>query len=213
MLILQQLFAVDYSEVVVSTAEAHTPSNVKTGGLRRRGCIVRHGGPTHRLQHHMNSKCRAVLDQCYLSLSLYPLSQHTRPTDATPNMDTLLSLMSKEEFLLNLTLAACQYHVTKKEYDHLPPSLQAAVDDDNMKDAAISESQGKGGSGGMVVKSLQLLCWVSSVEAGLSDREGMGLLHRAVSQLILSLLYTCYFSSHSRRTAHYCTRLVISLYR
>ena len=129
-------------------------------------------------------------------------------------MDTLLSLISKEEFLLNLTLAACQYHITQKEYDHLPPSLQAAVDDEHVKDKECSSrSEGKGGSGGVMMKSLQLLCWVSGVEAGLSDREGMGLLHRAVSQLILSLLHTCYFSSHSRRTAHYCTRLVVSLYR
>lgn len=213
---LEQLFAVDYSEVVLTTAEAHTPSNVKTGGLRRRGCIVRHGGPSPRLQHHMNSKCRAVLDQCYLSLSLFPLSQDTR---LQPTMDTLLSLISKEEFLLNLTLAACHYHVAEKEYDNLPPSLQAVVDglsDDNMKDTAFNEfpeSRGKGGSGGTVMQSLQLLCWVSGLQAGLSDREGMGLLHRAVSQLISSLLHTCYFSSHSRQTAHYCTRLVISLYR
>lgn len=215
---LEQLFAGDYKDVVTSTAEANTPSSVKTGGLRRRGCIVRHGGPTHRLQQHMNSKSRAVLDQCYLCVCLYPLSQDSRQADLQLNMDNLLSLMSKEEFLLNLTLAACQYHITRKEYDLLPSSLQTVVDglnNDDVEGRGFEEipTAGKAGNGGMIMPSLQLLCWVSGVQAGLSHREGIELLHRAVSRVIVSLLYSCYFSSHSRQTAHCCSRLLISLYR
>lgn len=206
--------------MVSSTAEANTPTTMKTGGLRRRGCIVRHGGPTHRLQQQVNSKSRAVLDQCYLCISLYPLSQDSRPADVHLNMDTLLSLMSKEEFLLNLTMAACQYRITRKEYDLLPSSLQTIVDGLNedkvgrgFKKSPTAESCKKAGNGGMVMQSLQLLCWVSGVQASLSDSEGIALLHRAVSQVIVSLLYTCYFSSYSRQTAHCCSRLLVSLYR
>lgn len=203
----------------MSAAEAHTPSTVKTGPLRRRGC-VRHSGGSHRLQQQMNTKCRAVPEQCYLSLSLYPLCRDTRPAEVEPCMDTLLRLMEKKDFILNLTLGACRYRVTRQEYDGLLPSLQAVVDgckDDDgegggSKDSPATETHREGGMEAQL-QCLQLLCWVGCVHDGVSDKEGVEMVRAAVGQLLVSLLHACFFYSHSRQTAHYCSRLIVSLHR
>ena len=222
---LGQLFPTDYTEAAKSAAEAHAPPSVKTGSLRRRGCILRHSGTPRRLQQQMNTRWRAVPEQCYLSLSLYPVHGLVHQ----PAMDTLLRVLEKREFLLNLTLGACVYRVTRKEYDVLQPSLQAVVDGcqsgagqggiGESRDRSAAEGggegsgEGGGGEGSIQLQCLQLLCWVAAMLDGVSSREGIETLRVVVGQLSVSLLHACFFASHSRQTAHYCSRLIISLHK
>ena len=202
---LDQLFSVDYREVVMTAAEANAPTPAKTTGLRRRGAIIRHGNH-HRLQTHVNTKPhRAVPEQCYLSLSLYPLTHQSQPT--TP-INTLLRLINERVFLLNVILGACLYRVTRREWESLPSPLQALVNGGGREG---EEREGEGG--GLQLQCLQLLCWVSHLQDGVSGEEGIEMVRGMVGRLLVSLFHACFIASHSRQTAHYCSRLIVCLHR
>ena len=206
---LEQLFSTDYSEAALSAAEAHPKTPAKTG-LRRRGCMIGH----HRAPQQTNARARAVPDQCYLSLSLFPLSR--LPGPAEPGMGTLLRLMERREFILNLTLGACNYVVTATEYEDLPQSLRDVVNGESRETGEGGGGGGGGGGGiggGLQLQCLQLLCWVIRVQDGVAGTEGLQRVRGGVAQLLVSLFHACFFTSHSRRTAHYCSRIIISLYR
>ena len=134
-------------------------------------------------------------------------------------MDTLLQVMEKREFLLNLTLGACVYRVTRREYDVLQPSLQAVVDGGAGRggERGLSDgpAAGDGGEGGARVQlqCLQLLCWVATVLDGMSSKDGIETLRGVVGQVLVSLLHACFFARGSRQTAHHCSRLIICLHR
>ena len=261
---LEHLFPTDYSTVVMATAEAHTPTLTKV--IRRRGYVTRHvGGGPYRLQQQTSGRSRAVPDQCYLGLSLFPLSlegdgatdqdntaanrdtmvdnqdkkdasdqdtmadnqdkenvanQDKITTDQDTNcssvqdidpgpcaavnlsMTDLLKLKDCKDFVLNLVLGACQYRVVNQEMRTLPQSLQTLV-----------EGAGREGGREVQVGCLRLLCWLSRLVAAAPEREEVEIVRDAVSQLVLSLLHACFLASHTRQTAHYCSRLLVSLFR
>ena len=97
---LQHLFPTDYSSVVMATAEAHTPTLTKV--IRRRGYMTRHvGGGPYRLQQQTSGRSRAVPDQCYLGLSLFPLSLEgdgaTDQDNMAANRDTMVDNQDKKD--------------------------------------------------------------------------------------------------------------------
>ena len=177
-------------------------------------------------------KTRAVPDQCYLSLSLFPLSltaSHNSSRQASsqdnmaanqdknnslvqdnkvpdvmqPSMRDVLKLKHKRNFILNLVLGACGYRVVEQELGTLPQSLHTLV----------VEGGGEREGRGVQVRCLRLLCWLSHLTGGVPEREEVEMMRGGVSQLVLSLLHGCYLASNSRQTAHSCSRLVISLFR
>lgn len=223
---LEQLFASDYTKVAMAAAEAHIMPEVKAVSLRRRGCIVHRSG-TNRSQQSVNQKQRVIPDQCYLSLSLYPLTHHiTETTECSlgVSMSTLLRLGRKKEFVLNLILGACLYRVETEEYDRLPETVSYLVGykregGGKMKEGGEGRTRGDmdGGRREYGVREqlqcLQLLCWLSCLYDGVNGTECLAMIRSAVGQLTVSLVHSSFINSRSRQTAHYCARLILSLYR
>ena len=196
------LFPAEYNEVATSAAEANAASSGRASSMRRRGMLVRYSMASRRLQQP-NLKNKALPEQGSLSVTLHPLSEQVGLAAGREKMKQLVGHMNNHQFALQLVLGACRYRVAGEELDCLPLALREMVQGYSSK-----EEEGRR----LQRKSVDLLCWVACAQASVVEREGWGVVREAVGQLMRSLLHSCFIRG-SRRVAHKCARLLVTLHR
>ena len=212
-LLIEDLFSSDYNDITATGDPAITPSPSphQRGNWRTRA--FRHHVPR---SSDSNGKMKPTSEHSTIAVTFYPLS-NSRNMDN--ELDLLLKLIRRAEFVTLVTLTACGYRVESAEFKALPSSLQAFVEEGQGKRVTVEEQ----------FKTMELLCWMAVLDgckaerfvvhhsslsivliSSLPCREGVVVC--AVSQLLTSLLHACFIRGN-RMLSHKCVWLLVSLCR
>lgn len=141
--------------------------------------------------------------QANLLIAVYPLASSLDSLKRSPiSFDQLSASIHDPNFILRLTVAACNGRIEDSEMRNLPVPLQSSIREGLR--CSINAQQ----------KALDLLLWMGLVH-GVSGGGGGGgytIMSSAVGQLLLSLMYSCYVKG-TRLLAHKCSRVLVMLYR
>lgn len=200
-ILLNQLFALNYSEIAAASDGAATPRAQPP--LRRRGAAIIKHGTLYRRKVAGNSGPRQTIppQQGTIEVTFYPLvpSPHCEQ-----RISVLLGLAEKREFIALVAVAACGYRVESTEYSIIPASLQAIVDGCVQEGVRVTwEEQ---------YQALTLLCWMASLHCHSAERQSIDLVVDVVSQFLVSLLCSAFIHGN-RQLSHKCTRLITILQR
>lgn len=211
-LLFKDLFSSNYNEITA----AGDPATTLSSSSHQRG-----NWRTRAFRHHVprssdsNGKMKPLSVHSTIAVTFYPLNNSRSVGN---ELDLLLKLIRRTEFVTLVALTACGYRVESAEFKTLPSSLQALVEGGQSKSVTEEEQ----------FKAMELLCWMTVVHGCNADHHlgfsqglilltpflpsGEGVVVRAVSQLLISLLHACFIRGN-RMLSHKCVWLLVSLCR
>ena len=151
-LLIEDLFSSDYNDITAAgdPAVTQSPSPHQRGNWRTRAF-------RHHVPRSSDSKMKPISEHSTIAVTFYPLNNTCNMEN---ELDLLLKLIRRAEFVTLVTLTACGYRVEAAESKALSSSLQAFVEEGQGKSVTVEEQ----------FKAMELLCWMAVVHGCKAER-------------------------------------------
>lgn len=135
-------------------------------------------------------------------MNVFPVTASVDSLKQSPlGFSHLTASIRDPSFILRVAVAACNAKIEHSELRNLPAALQSSVREGQVPLSKEAQE-----------KAFDLLLWMGCVHCVSAEDGGYAVMSGAVSQLLLSLMYSCYLEGN-RLLAHKCSQLIMMLYR